>query len=63
VRFPWVVAVHPSVPASTFQELVAYARAKPGALSYALLGVTLCLPLGCNPRRSAARSNIIGTPV
>src|SRR5467141_217730 len=26
VRFPWVVAVHPSVPSSTFQELVAHAR-------------------------------------
>src|SRR5437879_6722135 len=39
VRFPWVVAVHPSVPAGTFQELVAYARAYPGALSYGSLGL------------------------
>jgi tripartite-type tricarboxylate transporter receptor subunit TctC len=29
VRFPWVIAVHPSVPASTFQELVKVAKARP----------------------------------
>src|SRR6266513_5217958 len=39
VRFPWVIAVHPSVTASTFQELVAYARARPGALSYGSFGL------------------------
>src|SRR5438105_13376105 len=39
VRFPWVIAVHPSVPASTFQELVSSARARPGALSYGSFGL------------------------
>src|SRR5437588_1129232 len=39
VRFPWVVAVHPSVPARTFQVLVAHARARPGALSYGSFGL------------------------
>src|SRR3954465_12840875 len=38
VRFPWVVAIHPSVPAASFQEFVAYARAKPGAMSYGSFG-------------------------
>jgi len=38
VRFPWVVAIHPSVPASNFQEFVAFARTKPGAISYGSFG-------------------------
>ncbi len=38
VRFPWVIAVHPSVPATNFQEFVAYARAHPGAISYGSFG-------------------------
>jgi tripartite-type tricarboxylate transporter receptor subunit TctC len=39
VRFPWVLVVHPSVPANTFQELVAHVRAHPGQLSYGSFGL------------------------
>src|SRR3954469_5755065 len=38
VRFPWVVAVHPSIPAASFQAFVAYARANPGKIAYGSLG-------------------------
>lgn len=37
-RIPNVLVVHPSVPAHTVPELVAYAKANPGRLSYASLG-------------------------
>jgi tripartite-type tricarboxylate transporter receptor subunit TctC len=39
VRFPGMLAVHPSVPAHTVAELIALAKAKPGGLAYASAGV------------------------
>jgi tripartite-type tricarboxylate transporter receptor subunit TctC len=35
---PYGVAVHPSVPANSIRELVAYVKANPGKLNYATLG-------------------------
>src|SRR5689334_3752582 len=35
---PYLLVVHPSVPVRTFQELVAYAKARPGALNYGAAG-------------------------
>ena len=40
---PLLVAVHPSVPAKTMQELVALAKAKPGELAYGTAGSSIQL--------------------
>jgi tripartite-type tricarboxylate transporter receptor subunit TctC len=39
VRFPGMLAAHPSVPAHTVAELIALARAKPGTIAYASAGI------------------------
>src|SRR5258708_6461635 len=39
VRFPGMLAVHPSVPARSVSDLIALAKAKPAALAYASAGV------------------------
>ena len=39
VRFPGVLATHPSLPVNNVAELIALAKAKPGGLAYASAGV------------------------
>jgi tripartite-type tricarboxylate transporter receptor subunit TctC len=39
IRTPLVMLVHPSVPAKTVPEFIAYAKANPGKISYASAGV------------------------
>jgi tripartite-type tricarboxylate transporter receptor subunit TctC len=38
VIVPGVLTVHPSVPASTLKEFIAYAKSRPGALNYGVPG-------------------------
>lgn len=47
-----ILVVHPSVPAHTVKELVAYARANPGKLSYASSGVGSTYHLGAEMFRA-----------
>jgi tripartite-type tricarboxylate transporter receptor subunit TctC len=51
---PSIVTVHPSVPVSNIKELLALARAKPGALNYASAGV------GTNPHVAGELFNQLG---
>ncbi len=37
-QYPFVITVHPSVPAKTLKELIAFAKSRPGQLSYASSG-------------------------
>jgi tripartite-type tricarboxylate transporter receptor subunit TctC len=55
---PSFVTVHPAVPARSIQELIALAKAKPGALNYAAAGV------GTNPHIAGELFNLLaGTDI
>ncbi len=43
---PYVLVVHPSIPAKTFHEFIAYAKANPGKLNYASAGQGGLIHLG-----------------
>ena len=45
IKHPWLLYVHASVPAQTFQQFVALAKAKPDTISYATNGVGTFLHL------------------
>jgi len=62
VRTPQFLVVHPDFPAKTPQELVALARAKPGALSYASIAVGSASHLTMEMLKAAAGLNIVHIP-
>lgn len=59
---PLVLVVHPSVAATSAQELVALARQKPGAISYALPGLGTPVHLAGEQLRQAAGIDVVSVP-
>ena len=56
---PFVLVVHPSVPANSIAELVTYARANPGKLNYGTSGAGSAQHLGGALFNSLAKTNIV----
>lgn len=59
---PNVMAVHPSVPATTVAEFIAYAKANPGKLSYGSSGVGTSTHLGVELFKSMTGIQIVHVP-
>jgi len=59
---PYVVTLHPSLPARTLKELVALARAKPGALSYASSGTATGIHLTTELFKMVAGIDMVHVP-
>jgi tripartite-type tricarboxylate transporter receptor subunit TctC len=59
---PNILVVHPSVKATTVQELIALAKAEPGKLNYGSAGAGTSLHLSAELFKSMARINIVHVP-
>jgi len=59
---PFVLLVHPSVPAKTLAELIAYAKANPGKLNYASSGVGTPPHLAGELFKSMAGVDVVHVP-
>src|SRR5215207_1280417 len=59
---PNILVVHPSVPAQTVQELIAYAKANPGQLHYASAGVGTSIHLAGALFSRMARIDMVHVP-
>ena len=62
VSSPHVLAVHPSLPARSFKELVALARAKPAQLNYASTGSGSAGHLGVELLKKMTKMNVVHVP-
>ena len=59
---PFILVVHPSLPARSVKELIALARAKPGSLNYASSGAGGIVHLGTEYFKSMAGVDIVHVP-
>jgi tripartite-type tricarboxylate transporter receptor subunit TctC len=59
---PAIVVVNPSVPATTLEELLRLARAKPGQLNCAHAGPMTSSQFGCELLKAAAKINMVSVP-
>ena len=62
VNSPVIVAVHPSVPAKSIKELIALAKARPGALNYGSGGVGSPAHLASEMFKALAGVDMVGVP-
>jgi len=61
-KVPNVLLLHPSVPAKSLQELVTYAKANPGKLTFASAGVGSSAHLSAELMKSVTGMNIVHVP-
>lgn len=59
---PYALALHPGVPATALPQLIAYARANPGKLSYASPGVGTSAHLAGEMLKQMAGLNVVHVP-
>ena len=59
---PFILVVHPSLPARSVKELIAIAKAKPGSLNYASSGAGGIVHLGTEYFKSVAGVDIVHIP-
>jgi tripartite-type tricarboxylate transporter receptor subunit TctC len=62
VRFPHVIAAHPSLPVSTVPDLIAYAKSNPGKISMASYGTGTTSHLAGELFKSMASVNLVHVP-
>ena len=62
ISFPFVLAVHPSVPVQSVKDLIAYAKANPGKLSYASSGTGATNHLAGELFKNMAGINMLHVP-
>jgi len=61
-RLAYVVVVHPSVPAATIPELIAYAKANPGKINYGSAGPGTPQNIACELFKMMADVNLVHVP-